>query len=438
MASKTLSESHQADELLLPDDIARTVVSPRAHATPQRLHEAYTWARQNNPLGRIVLDGFDPFWLVTKHADVAAIGRDNTTFHNGDRPVVLQPIAGIEYVKAMTGGKHHLVHSLVQLDEPEHKELRNLTQAWFMPGSILRLDERMRALAKTTVDKMAACSGQTTDFVAQVALHYPLRVIMDILGVPPYDETRMLKLTQEIFAPEDPELSRSKAPVSPSERANMVRGVVADFERYFNQITADRRRHPRNDIASLLANATINGQPILDEHRLGYFIIIATAGHDTTSASISTAMWALATLPELLPQLKAEPSLIDGLINEAVRWGTPVRHFMRTATVDTQIRGRQIHKGDWLMLCYGSANRDEQVFEQPFEFRLDRKPNRHLGFGHGAHVCLGQHLAKMEMRKLFDEMLPRLASVELMGEPALSVSNFVTGPKRLPVRYQLV
>jgi cytochrome P450 len=432
MTTTTAPDTH-----LLPAEIARSVVSAKAHAMPQRLHDAYTWARQNNPLGRAQVEGFDPFWLVTKHADVAAIGRDSETFRNGDRPVILAPNAGIEMVKAMTGGRHQLVLSLVHLDNPEHKALRNITQSWFMPNSVSKLDARMRLLAKATVDKMVAASGQVSDFVHDVALHYPLHVIMDILGVPPEDEPRMLQLTQEFFAPEDPELARTKAPMSAAERAKVVHGIVADFERYFAQITAQRRVQPRNDVASLLANAMINGQPISDEHRLGYYIIIATAGHDTTSASISTAMWALGQFPELLPRLKAEPTLINGLIEEAMRWATPVRHFMRTATVDAQVRGRLIRQGDWLMLCYASANRDEEVFDAPFEFRIDRRPVRHLAFGHGPHVCLGQYLARLEMRLLFEELLPRLTSVELVGEMALSMSNFVTGPKRLPIRYQV-
>jgi cytochrome P450 len=244
-----------------------------------------------------------------------------------------------------------------------------------------------------------------------VALHYPLHIVMDILGVPPEDEQRMLVLTKQLFASEDPELSRAKsASLSPKELADSLSAVVADFARYFDGLTADRRRNPRNDIATLLANAEIDGKPLDDTLRFGYYVIIATAGHDTTSSSIATALWALSRFPDLLPRLKANPSSVGGFVDEAVRWVTPVRHFMRTATVDTELRGRKIAKGDWLMLCYGSANRDEEIFPDPFEFRIDRKPNRHLGFGFGAHACLGQHLARMEMRILFEEMMPRLQS----------------------------
>lgn len=419
----------------LPDAIANVLVDARAYADPERLHAAYTWARANNPLGLAVNDGFDPFWVVTKHADISAISRDNTLFRNGDYSVVCRPKASIDHVRSVTGSPH-IVKSLVHVDGDEHKGLRALTQSWFMPNSILKLDDRIRALARQTVDTLRENNGATIDFATDVALHYPLHVIMDILGVPPEDEPRMLMLTQELFGSEDPELKREKqtSPANGGATAESMMAIIADFRAYFDQITADRRRHPRNDVASLLAHAVVNGEPISDVARLGYYVIIATAGHDTTSSSSAVAMWALSRYPALLPRLKAEPALIPQFIDEAVRFASPVRHFMRTATADTEIRGRTIRRGDWLMLCYGSANRDEDVFDRPFEFDIDRKPNRHLAFGFGTHVCLGQHLAKMEMRILYEELIPRLERVEPAGGMDMIASCFVGGPKHLPVR----
>ena len=170
---------------------------------------------------------------------------------------------------------------------------------------------------------------------------------------------------------------------------------------------------------------------------MSYYVIVATAGHDTTSSSTAGAVWGMCQYPETFAQVKADPSLIPALVDEAVRWTTPVKHFMRSATEDTEIAGQKIAKGDWLMLCYPSGNRDEAVFDAPEEFRLDRGPNKHLAFGYGAHLCLGQHLAKMEMRILFEELIPRLQSLELAGEPAMSYGNFVGGPKRLPIRFTM-
>ena len=216
-----------------------------------------------------------------------------------------------------------------------------------------------------------------------------------------------------------------------------VQEALMEFFAYFRTLTADRRANPREDVASTIANAKVDGQPISDIDALSYYLIVATAGHDTTSSSTAGAMWALAERPAVLAKLKADPALIPGLVDESVRWTTPVRHFMRSAAADTTLGGQAIAKGDWLMLCYPSGNRDEAVFEDPNEFRVDRSPNRHLAFGYGAHLCLGQHLAKMEMRILWEELLPRLKSVELAGEAKLSEANFVNGPKTLPIRYEL-
>ncbi|WP_354673912.1 cytochrome P450 [Cupriavidus alkaliphilus] len=419
----------------LPKDVAKILVDPIAQTDLERLHAAYTWMRANNAFGRATIDGFDPFWVVTKHADVSAISRDNNLFHNGDYSLTCRPKAAINHIIATTGCPH-IVKGLVHSDGDEHKNLRALTQAWFMPNSLLKLDGRIRTFATSIVDKLQQGNGNVVDFAKDIALYYPLHVIMDILGVPPEDEPRMLMLTQELFASEDPELKRARQGVSasPSDMGKALMAVVADFNDYFERVIADRRTNPRNDVATLLANAVVNGKPLSNMQRIAYFLIIATAGHDTTSSSSAIAMWALSRFPELLPRLKADPSLIPQFVDEALRFASPVRHFMRTATADTEIRGRTIRKGDWLMLCYGSANRDEEVFENPFHFNIDRKPNRHLAFGIGGHVCLGQHLAKLEMRILFEELIPRLQSVEPAGEMDLVASCFIAGPKHLPVR----
>lgn len=418
----------------LPKDVANQLVDSRTYTDLDGLHAIYTKARAENPVARALPDGYDPFWVITKYADVSAISRDNTLYHNGDYSVVCRPKSAIDLVIA-TKGCPHFIRALVHLDGDEHKSLRALTQSWFMPNSILKLDGRIRTLARDIVEKIRKQEGQTIDFATDFALHYPLHVIMDILGVPQEDAPRMLSLTQEFFGSEDADFKRdSRRESDPAAMGKALIAIVEDFRVYFEKITEDRRKNPRNDVATLLANAEINGQPIDEVIRLGYYVIIATAGHDTTSSSSSVAMWALSNFPELLPRLQADPSLIPQFIDEAVRYASPVRHFMRTATADTTIRGRDIRKGDWLMLCYGSANRDEEVFPEPFEFNIDRKPNRHLAFGIGSHVCLGQHLAKMEMRILFEELIPQLQRVEPAGEVDFLASNFVGGPKHLPVR----
>jgi cytochrome P450 len=391
--------------------------------------------RANNPLGVAEVEGFDPFWVVTKHADILEISRNNALFASGVRGTTLMSKAGEARAYSITGTPH-LVRSLVQMDEPDHMKYRLLTQAWFMPANIKKREEDVRALARQAVDQFVALPGEC-DFVKDVALHYPLRVVMNILGVPEEDFGRMLRLTQELFGASDPDTERFKEALSDEQFAQLLVGVIQDFTDYFEKITADRRANPRDDLATLLANSEIDGAPLPPFERTGYYTIVATAGHDTTSSSTACTMWALATVPGLLDRVRADASLIPALIEESIRWATPVKTFMRSARAETELRGRTIKEGDWLMLCYASGNRDEEVFPNPDVFDIDRKPNRQLAFGNGAHVCLGQHLARLEMRILFEELVPRLKSVRLNGEPKLTQSFFVNGLKTLPVAFEL-
>ncbi len=411
--------------MAVPSDIRDTVVDIRAYADG-RIYGAYKWLREHDPFGLIEAEGYDPFRVVTRHADVMEISRQNDLFTNGPQSILFTQ-AEIDRNLRESGGV--TVKSLIQMDAPEHAAYRGLTSAWFQPGNIKRLETRIRELARAAVDRMAA-SGGRCDFVNEIALHYPLLVIMEILGLPEEDEPLMLQLTQGLFGASDPD--EVKVEGQPQERD---RSALFTMMAYFNKLTEDRRANPTGDLASVIANARIGGEQIDPLTTMGYYIIVATAGHDTTSSSTAGAMWALAQDPEQFAQLKADPSLIGPTIDEAIRWTSPVKHFMRTATQDTEVGGHAIAKGDWLMLCYASANRDEAIFADADDFRVDRKPNRHVAFGYGGHLCLGQYLARMEMRILFEELLPRLESVELDGEPRMSAATFVNGPLRLPIRY---
>ena len=419
----------------IPQEHADNLATPAAYADG-RIHETYRWLRNNEPMGVAKIEGVDPFWVATKHADILEISRQNDLFHNGDRSPTLTSQAVDAKVRAMMGGSPHLLRTLIHMDAPDHHKYRALTQAWFMPQNLKKLEDRIRVIARASVDKMAA-KGGTCDFVNEVALHFPLHVIMTILGVPESDEPRMLKLTQELFGAADPELGRAETTVAGAAEQDFDFGVIVDFSNYFRALSDARRANPTDDLASLIANSQIDGQPISDLEAMSYYIIVATAGHDTTSSSTGGAMWALAENPGEFRKVKGDLSLVPGLVDESIRWTTPVKTFMRTVTADTEFAGRSMKKDDWLMLCYASGNRDEEVFDAPDTFQVDRKPNKHLAFGYGAHLCLGQHLAKMEMRILWEEMLPRLKSVELAGTPALSEAVFVNGPKRLPIRFEM-
>ena len=422
---------------MIPQDIAQTIVDPKAYADGKRVDDAFAFLRREMPLAQAQPENFDPFWVVTKHADILEVERQNELFHNGDRATTLTPIDVDKKVREMMGGSPHLVRSLVQMDNPDHMNYRRLTQSWFMPQNLKRLEERIREIARGFIDRMADMNGQC-DFARDVAFLYPLHVIMEVLGVPEADEPRMLKLTQELFGSADTDLNRSGAEIRDADAAlAQIGATVGEFIEYFNAMTEDRRSSPRDDIASVIANGTVADKPLGHLEAMSYYIIVATAGHDTTSNTTSSGLWALAENPDQFARLKSDPGLISSYLEESIRWATPVKHFMRTATADAELRGQKIARGDWLMLSYPSGNRDEDVYSDPFTFKVDRSPNKHVAFGYGAHVCLGQHLARMEMRILWEELLPRLESVELAGAPKLMEASFVCGPKSVPIRYRM-
>ncbi|MHB8530051.1 MAG: cytochrome P450 [Caulobacteraceae bacterium] len=425
-----------AQTIDIPAGIATAVIDPKSYALDKPVHEAFRWLRANQPLGKARLEGLYPFWIVSKHADILEISRRNDLFHSGDMATTFTSIEGDQKIREMTGGSPHLVRTLVQMDAPDHPKYRVLTQSWFLPQNIRRLEDRIRQIAREHVDRMAGLGGEC-DFVRDVALTYPLAVIMEILGVPREDEPRMLRLTQELFGASDPELNRAKGHAGEEDGIGDLQGVIADFFLYFKKITDDRKASPGADLATVIANGQVDGAPINDFEAMSYYVIVATAGHDTTSSSTAGAVWGMCEFPRAFAEVKANPALIPGLVEESIRWVTPVKHFMRSTTEDTEMRGQSIPQGDWLMLCYPSGNRDEEVFEDPDEFRPGRRPNRHLSFGYGAHLCLGQHLARMEMRILWEELLPRLTSLEFAGEPVRAEAAFVGGPKRLPIRYRM-
>jgi cytochrome P450 len=392
--------------------------------------------RRESPVVRVENDEFhDPFWLITRHEDVMRISKDNATFLNNPRPVVFSFRSAIEFAKAVTGS-NMLVDSLVVFDAPIHMKYRRLTQEWFMPKNLKLIEAEIKALAKKTVDRLIE-AGPEADFVQTVAAPYPLHVVMQILGVPEADEARMLFLTQQMFGGQDEDLNKSgRAEMTADQITQLVAGAVKSFEEYFAALAAEKRARPTQDVASVIANATVDGAPLNDRDMAGYYIIVASAGHDTTSASTAGAMHALAQDPEQFARLKADRSLLAGVVEEAIRWSTPVQHFMRTAAEDVEIAGQKIAKGDWLMLSYVAANHDDSVFADPRRFDAARSPNRHLAFGAGAHQCLGLHLARLEMRILFEELLDRIDAIELAGEPKRANSTFVGGLKTLPVRFQ--
>ncbi len=420
--------------MTIAEDLARTIIDPKAYSEREVVDAAFAKLRASQPLDKAVIDEFEPFWVVTRHADIKEIERQPDIFRNGEKSTFITNIESNQRVKMLTGGEPNLIRSLVSVDGDEHKALRGVVFPHVTPRAIKPLEDQIRAIANEFVDHMLSFDG-TCDFAADVAFLYPLRVIMTVLGVPQEDEPFMLKLTQELFNNADPELNRRRAELTQEEMLKSLWETTMELENYFKAVTEKFRANPTGQINSLIANAQINGDYLNHRQLMGYYIIAATAGHDTTSNTTAGAMWALAERPHLLKEMQDNPERINAFVEESIRWEVPVKHFMRSAVADCEVSGQQIRAGDWLMLSYQSGNRDETVWDDPFEFRIDRQQNPQIAFGYGVHVCLGQHLARMEMRILWEELFKRLKSVELNGKCERTISNFVCGPKHVPIRF---
>ena len=418
---------------LMATELDNALVSNVTYGDETQIHRLLTDLRKNDPVHWTEPEGYRPFWSITKYADILEIEKLNDQFLNEPRSVLMNKEAE-HNLAAMWGGpdpktgRVSPLRTLIDMDGADHRAYRGLTQPWFMPANLKKLEPRMAELAKRYVDKMQAM-GPECDFTKDIAVYYPLHVIMSIMGVPESDEPRMLQLTQELFGGGDPDMQRKER--DPNTNVN------ADFIMYFNKVTEERRAHPGEDLATVIANGQVNGCPLGPVETASYYIIVATAGHDTTSSSIAGGMKALIENPDQLKKLKENPELLNNAVDEIIRWVTPVQHFMRTATEDYTLRGRRIEKGQSVQLLYISGNRDEEIWPDPFKFDISRENNRHVAFGYGAHVCLGQHLAKMEIRAFFKELLGRLDSIEMTGPAKRVQATFVSGLKTLPVRYKL-
>jgi cytochrome P450 len=269
--------------------------------------------------------------------------------------------------------------------------------------------------------------------VEVIAERHPLRVLATVLGIDRDDEELLLRLTQQLLAGDDPDLQREG-----ETREEALVALGADFMGLFSRVLADRRAKPQDDLATVIAHAKMpDGTPMPMLETLGYYLIIFTAGHDTTRNAISGGMRAFVENPDQLALLGARPDLVAPAVEEVIRWSSPVNYMARTLNEDVEMHGVKMRAGEKLVMYYASANRDDEVFDRPFEFDISRQPNRHLGFGSGEHFCLGSHVARLSSRALFKELATRLESVEAAGENEFIASSFVVGQKTLPIRYRV-
>jgi cytochrome P450 len=400
------------------EEAGLALTDPAAYADG-RLELACAVLRRDDPVHRVEAPGFAPFHALCKHADILEVERHPQRFVAAPRYKLVPD----EYGLGQETGR-----ALVAMDPPEHTEYRGLVADWFHSKAIALLDERIHELARASVDDMAT-RDDAYDFVTEIAMQLPLSVICSMLGIPREDGAFILAVTQQIFGSYDPEYQ--------ARLAAGDREAAAGFGPYFAQVVQDRLADPTDDLSSVLTHAKLDGEPLPPRDLFGYFGILATAGHDTTSSAIAGGLLTLVQHPDQLDRLRADPSLVPTAVEEILRWITPVKSFMRTATEDTEIRGRRIATGESVMLVYPSANRDEDVFDEPERFDVGRDPNRHLAFGTGVHFCLGAQLARLETRGFFAALVPRLRSIELAGEPQLVRTLLVGGLKHLPIHTEI-
>lgn len=408
-----------------PNDL----ITPKNYGVAGQPHAIWTQLRKEAPTYRCESDEFEPFYCITRHADIMEISNQPDIFSNIQGPMLLNH----EQRKRQKDDPSSFgtMKTIIEMDPPEHRDFRKVASGFFTPRSIHRLDEIVADCARAQIDKLGA-EGET-DFVESIAQRHPLRVLATLLGIEPEDEDLLLELTQQLFGSEDPDLQREG-----EDRGDASQELIAEFGALFARIIEDRRANPTEDLASLLANAKMaDGSPMGPIETFGYFLIVFTAGHDTTRNAISGGMDVLLENPDQLAKLCADPSLAKSTVEEIIRWTSPVNYMKRHLLKDVELHGTKMKAGEDLVMFYASANRDDTVFDDPFGFDITRHPNRHLGFGTGEHFCLGSHVARLSARALFLELANRIEMIERVGDSTQIQSSFVVGLKTLPIRYKL-
>jgi cholest-4-en-3-one 26-monooxygenase len=386
-------------------------------------HEAWAALRREAPVKWFEFAGSERpgFWAITKRADIVAISREPERF-------IIAPRTAVFAESVPSSERTIQSRHLLTMDPPDHATYRKLASAWFTPRAIEARRPGIAKLASELLDALPPVGE--FDFVGDFAAPLTLSVLADMLGVPREDWPKLFDWTNRLIGSTDPEFQGGDAKLS-DERAS--RELFA----YFSELAKERAKHPGTDLASVLVAARVEGAPLPANDLLSYFQLLVAAGNETTRNAASGGLVALIEHPREFANLRASAGLVNGAVEEIVRWTTPVLQFCRTPVADFELRGQRIRAGESMCLFYASANRDEDVFEAPHEFRVDRDPNPHLGFGIGEHFCLGASLARLELRVIFAEVARRFAQLELAAPPARMRSSFIGGVKRLRVAYRL-
>jgi cytochrome P450 len=386
-----------------------------AHYADGPPHAAFRRLRREDPVHWHPEPDGPGFWAVTRHADVMTVSRDAATFSSwvGGTTIADLPPDFLATVRLM----------MLNMDPPQHTAIRGIVNRGFTPRRIGDLKDRVTTLARQIVDVVAprgAC-----DFVADVAGELPSYMIAELVGIPLDDGRLLYRLTERMHT------------ASPTPEGQMdVLAAIGEMMAYSADLRAAKRRQPGDDLASVILAAEVDGARLSDTEFDLFFMLLINAGGDTTRNLVAGGMLALFQHPAERARLAADRALLPTAIEEMLRWCSPVVHFRRTATRDTTLGGRSIRAGDKVVVFYTAANRDEAVFADPDRFDVGRTPNDHVAFGGGgAHFCLGAHLARLESRALFDEVVTRLPDLAPDGPVVWLPSNFINGPKSMPVRF---
>jgi cytochrome P450 len=402
------------------DFAAFDLLTPNRYGTLGYPHDEWRQLRAASPVCRIDHPATEPYWAVTTQELIRNISVQPANFTQ-------KPTINVK--QRTTSGRLEEARTIVHMDPPEHTSYRRVAARTFTPRSVGRLEKRVREIARSILDRELSPTGSTTiDFVDTVASWHPLRVISELMGIPEADQDDILRYTNMVLASTDPEFRQGEDAVA------SVNSGTRSFLAYMGGLAKDRRECPMDDLATVLARAEIDGEPMPDLELISYYMAMMIAGHDTTRNVLAGGLLALLENPEQLKALREDGDLWDTAVDEILRWTSVVIHFSRTAQIDCEMAGHTIKTGDRLALFYPSANRDEAVYHDPYTFRVDRAPNPHMAFGYGEHYCIGQALARLEVKVMMQEFLDRLSDIEVVGPVHLLSTNFVGGVKHLPVR----
>ena len=379
--------------------------------------ETFDRLRKENPVFFHEEQDGPGFWCVTRYDDLVAVNRDNQLFSSNRKTALF-----MESDEEMLAQQRLM---MLNMDPPMHTRYRLLVNKGFTPRRVTQLKEDIRRRTNEIIDAVAE-KGEA-DFVVEMSAELPLQVIADMLGVPQEERHLVFDWSNRMVGSQDPEYV---------EDPELAQNASMELYSYFNQLSAQRRIDPKEDLVTALLNAEVDGEKLSELELDLFFLLLSVAGNETTRNAISHGMVALSEHPDQQQRMIDDPSLINSGVEEILRWSSPVMHFRRQATAPTQIGDQKIEEDDKVVFWHISANRDEAHFPDPYKFDVGRSPNEHVAFGGGGpHFCLGAHIARVEVQELLAELLPRLADLEPAGPAEWLASNFISGPKHLPVRF---